>query len=224
MAKRRRRHRRKKYVQRIITFSSNLPKVRRANKRRAKSGQAKKLNNDGFIQANEPTPFDEVSTSKQESEIVQDMMLRYLSSDEKRYRTMLENKFVSSLNEYNKIMAIYQSPIYQMLKETGYSDSHQIRDLVQSFGSNISSTDLEYALISLMDELKLQQTYNIQQIKDAMDLGFSFEDAIFLTESDRVNEIKPEESLLEVRDRLEALLETRQIRYELEQELRAERW
>lgn len=225
MARRRKRRRRKQSQQ--FSFTSYLPKGRKAKKRaqKAQRVQAEKLNNE-FETVNE-TPFNtiDVSTSKSEQKVVQDMMLRYnLTSDEKKYNTMLERGFVNSLNEYSKILAIYQSPVYQMLKENGYSDSYQIRDLVQSFGNNISSTDLEYALLGLIESLKLQQDYNTKLIRDAMELGFSFDDAVYLTQDDKIGEIKASESLLEIRDRLNALLETRQIRYELAQELRNERW
>lgn len=217
------RKRRRKRKQSFM-FTSVLPRGRKAKKKARKLliAQAEKLNN-GFESVTE-TPFD-VSTSKQESDIVREMQIQYnVTSDEKRYRTMYERGFISSQDEYNKIMSIYQSPIYQMLKEQGYSDSHQIRDLIQSFGSLITASDIEKALLSVIETLKLQQTYNIQQIREAMDLGFTFDEAVYLTESDRIDEIQPEESLLEIRDRLNALLETRDIRLRLEDELRNERW
>lgn len=217
---RRKRHRRRKQNNDIFTFMSFMPRGRKAKKKFKKSVQAEKLNN-GFEKA-ESTPFDKNSSV---DKVVEDMQIRYnLTTDEKRFNTMMKKGFIDSLYEYNKIMAIYQSDVYVMLKELGYSDSYQIRDLVQSFDNNINSTDLEYALLSLIDTLKLQQTYNTAQIREAMDLGFSFDDAVYLTQDDVVSEITPENSLLELRDRLNALLETRSIRKQLTDELRRRNW
>lgn len=225
--RRRKRRRRKQNTTSVFTFTSYMPKTRKAKKRakkvQAQNVQTEKLNNenDGFESSNGSSPFENMT----EQEVLRDMDIHYnWDSDTKRFNTMMDRKFIKSLNEYNKIMSIYQSDIYVKLKELGYSDSYQIRDLVQSFDSNISAKDLEYALLSLIDTLKLQQTYNTEQIREAMDLGFSFKDAVYLTESDRVDEIKADNALLEIRDRLNALLETREIRKELEIELRSERW
>lgn len=221
MARKRRRVRRRK--NNTFAFTSSLPKGRKAKKKalKAQNAQAEKLNNvaEGFENA-ETNPFDE------KQNIIDDIKEKYngLSGDEKRFNTFIKKGYADSLYQYNKLMGIYQSDVYVKLKELGYSDSHQIMDLIQSFDDDISAEDLENALLSLTDELKLQQMYNTQQIREAMDLGFTFDEAVYLTENDRVDEIKPEESLLAIRDRLSALLETRAIRKQLADELRNERW
>lgn len=226
MARRRRRYRRRKQSN-IFSFTSSLPKGRKAKKKaqKARNAQTEKLNSEQFGFENvdiEETPFGSFDT---ETDIVNDMKFRYnFDSDEKRFMTMQQKGYIQSLYEYNKLMGIYQSDVYVKLKELGYSDSHQIMDLIQSFDNNISATDIENALLSLIDELKLQQNYNTAQIREAMELGFSFDDAVYLTENDRVEEIKPEDSLIAIRDRLSALLETREIRKQLADELRREKW
>lgn len=241
MARRRKRYRRRRQFN-TFSFTSSLPKGRKAKKKaqkKARSDQAEKLNNKqeqtqsmgdvlkdafGFEDVElKDTPFGKSFDT--ETQAVNDMQLRYnYDSDEKRFMTMQQKGYIQSLYEYNKLMSIYQSDVYVKLKELGYSDSHQIMDLIQSFDNNISATDIENALLSLIDELKLQQNYNTAQIREAMELGFSFDDAVYLTESDRVDEIKPEDSLIEIRDRLSALLETREIRKQLADELRKEKW
>lgn len=215
MARRRRRKRIKRSVSLSFTSTGLGKKKDRVKHRRNKSQT-------GFETTNE-SPFDseEVSTSK----VVENMQIRYnLTSDEKRFRTMSERGFINSQEEYDKLIAIYQSDVYHMLQEQGYSDSHQIRDLIQSYDSLITARDIENALLGLIDELKLEQTYNTKVIRDAMDLGFTFDEAVYLTEQDRTIETKQDESLLAIRDRLDALLETKEIRYQLMQELEEEEW
>ena len=142
------------------------------------------------------------------------------SSDEKRLASLQDKYGDMSLDEYNVITSILGSDLYLMLKEAQYLDSAQIIDEILSFNMNVTPEEVERALLSMVSDINNIETQNIQIVLDAMDLGFSLEEAIELTDVDVIQNLLPEEGISELRDRIMHEIEQTEIRRQLEQELR----
>ena len=173
-------------------------------------------NTDIFQDVLNYNPFDEPEIN----EVIQEMQLDYnMTSEQKRQRTFNE-RFGASENDYDIITNVLGSEIYQLLKESGYLDSAQIIDEITSFDFGLSPQLVERALLDLISDINSVETSNIRLIKQAMDLGFSLEDAIYLTENDLQQEIEPAQGIVELRDRIMQQLELTEQQNSLMSELR----
>lgn len=142
------------------------------------------------------------------------------TSDEKRMASLQERYGDMTSNDYDIITSILGSDLYQMLKEAQYLDSDQIIDEILSFNMNITPEEVERALLSMVTDINNIETQNIQTILDAMDLGFTLEESIELTDIDVIQNILPDEGISELRDRIMHEVEQTAMRRQLEEELR----
>ena len=175
---------------------------------------------DIFQNALDYNPFDTPSISDNESQALRDMQLDYsLTSEQKRQKTFNE-RYGANNNQYDIITSILGSDIYQLLKESQYLDSAQFIDEILSFDYEISPQIVERALLDLITDINQIESGNLRTIKEAMDLGFSLEDAIYLTQEDVHQEIEPAQGIVELRDRIMEQLELSEQQTNLMQELR----
>lgn len=142
------------------------------------------------------------------------------TSDEKRMASLQRHYGDMTSNDYDLITSILGSDLYQMLKEAQYLDSDQIIDEILSFNMNVTPEEVERALLSMVTDMNNIETKNIQTVLDAMDLGFTLDEAIELTEIDVIRNIFPDEGISELRDRIMHEVEQTATRRQLEQELK----
>lgn len=147
-------------------------------------------------------PFD-VETSERvftnESEAVEDMQRtfnvdeeerrrRYEEADRKRQSTFNE-RYGTSQGQYQNIRDIFGTDVYAKLHEVFKLDSHQMMEIILGLPSDISSKDIEFALEQLWKDLGATgsgaRLLDEDAIIEAMEMGFSYEEAIFLTQPDR---------------------------------------
>ena len=165
-------------------------------------------------------PFDTHSISDNESQALRDMQLDYTLTSEQKRRKTLNERYGADNNQYDIITSILGSDIYQLLKESQYLDSAQFIDEILSFDYGISPQIVERALLDLITDINQIESGNVRTIKEAMDLGFSLEDAIYLTQEDVQQEIEPAQGIVELRDRIMEQLELSEQQTNLMQELR----
>lgn len=159
--------------------------------------------------------------SQDMQEVLRAMGLDYnRTSDEKRMATLQQRYGDMTEDEYDIITSILGSDLYHVLKEAQYLDSEQIIDEILSFNMNVTPEEVERALLSMVSDINNVETQNVQTILDAMDLGFTLEEAVELTEMDMLENILPEEGISDLRDRIMHEIEQTEIRRQLELELR----
>lgn len=163
--------------------------------------------------------------SSEEQDVLREMGLSYnRSSDEKRFGTLSEKYGTEdrqlSWNDYDLITTILGSDLYLMLREANYLDSAQIIDEILSFNENVTPEDVERALLSMVSDINRIEDANVQTLLDAMDLGFSLEEAIELTDVDIIQNLIPEMGISDLRDRILQEVEQTELRRQLEQHLR----
>lgn len=113
---------------------------------------------------------------------------RYEEADKKREKTFHE-RYKTSQKQYQNIRDIFGIEAYQRLHEAFQLDSYQMLDIILGLPSNVSAEDIEYALNQLWDDLGATgngaRLLDEDAIIEAMDMGFSYEEAIYLTQVDR---------------------------------------
>lgn len=113
---------------------------------------------------------------------------RYEEADRKRQQTFHE-KYNTSSQEYQTIRDIFGTEAYQRLHEAFQLDSHQMMETILGLPSRMSAKDIEIALNQLWDDLGASgngaRLLNEDAIIEAMELGFSYEEAVYLTQGDR---------------------------------------
>lgn len=165
------------------------------------------------------------SMSEEEQNALREMGLDYnRSSDEKRFGTLSE-KYGSDENpftwdNYDLITSILGSDLYLVLREANYLDSAQIIDEILSFNENVKPEDVERALLSMISDINRIEESNVNTLLEAMDLGFSLDEAIELTEIDIIENLIPEQGISDLRDRIMYEVERTELRRQLEQRLR----
>lgn len=160
-------------------------------------------------------------------EKVLDMGLNYnRTSDEKRFSTLSKryndednNKFLS-WKDYDLITNILGNKLYLMLKEAQYLDSDQIIDEIMSFDYNATPEDIERALLGMVSDINNIETQNVQTLIDAMDLGFTLEEALELTDMDMEENLPLDMGMVELSRRLTSEVAKSRKQKELEEELR----
>lgn len=147
-------------------------------------------------------PFDVENSERvftDESEAVEDMQRtfnvdeeerrrRYEEADRKRQATFNE-RYNTSQSQYQNIRDIFGTDVYAKLHETFKLDSNQMMEIILGLPSDVSSKDIEFALEQLWKDLGVTgngaRILNEDAIIAAIEMGFSYEEAIFLTQSDR---------------------------------------
>lgn len=108
-------------------------------------------------------------------------------AERNRRRTFNEN-WGTTDSQYDTISHFLGSEIYQKLKEIYEYDSHQFRQTLMGFGSDVSDEDIEVALTQLLLDLEINggvRLLNEDAIIEAMEMGFTYEEAVELTQQDR---------------------------------------
>lgn len=113
---------------------------------------------------------------------------RYKDAEEKRKKTYREKHGVNEQN-YNRITDMFGTDVWQRLHEIYQYDSTQFMDLIISLPENVTSVEIEYAMEQLWTDLVAtgggSRVLDEDAIIEAMELGFSYEEAIFLTQNER---------------------------------------
>lgn len=141
------------------------------------------LNNpfDDFDVETPPRDFDNADKA------TEDMKRRYMTSDEKR-RNKFKEKYGTTDSQYDALIRILGSDTYRLLKEIYEYDSHQFRETVMSFSDDLTAEDIENALNELLNDLRRTggaKILNEDAIVEAMEMGFSYDEAVLLTQQDR---------------------------------------
>lgn len=167
------------------------------------------------------TPFDtNFDVENVIPKTVEDMKVRFnLTSDDKRRATFGEKHGIFG-DDYDVITSILGSDLYRQLRDLGYIDSNQIIDLQQEFRGDITSQDIELALLKLIKNVNNEYTRNVQKIQEAMDMGFSFDEATYLLENDLDTDYEFSKGLTNLRDYVSEQLENSETRDALISELR----
>lgn len=147
-------------------------------------------------------PFDVESSERvfaDESEAVEDMQRtfnvdeeerrrRYEEADRKRQETFREN-YKTTSSQYSNIRDIFGTDVYAKLHEAFKLDSNQMMEIIMGLPSDVSSKDIEFAMEQLWKDLGATgngaRLLDDDAIIQAMEMGFSYEEAIFLTQPDR---------------------------------------
>lgn len=166
------------------------------------------------------TPFDtNFDVENVIPKTVEDMKVRFnLTSDDKRRATFVEKHGIFG-DDYDVITSILGSDLYRQLRDLGYIDSNQIIDLQQEFRGDITSQDIELALLKLIKNVNNEYTRNVQKIQEAMDMGFSFDEATYLLENDLDTDYEFSKGLTNLRDYVSEQLENSETRDALISEL-----
>lgn len=141
------------------------------------------------------------------------------SSLSKRYNDEDNNQFLT-WKDYDLITNILGNKLYLMLKEAQYLDSDQIIDEIMSFDYNATPEDIERALLSMVTDINNIETKNVQTLIDAMDLGFSLEEALELTDMDMEENLPLNMGMAELSRRLTSEVAKSRKQKELEEDLR----
>lgn len=158
--------------------------------------------------------------TNEEIEVLKDMGLSYnTTSDEKRLNTFQKKYKDMTMADHDKITSILGNDLYFMLKETGYFDSDQLIDEILNFEFNVTEEEIERALLSMLADINNIETSNVNTILEAMDLGFTLEEAIELTDIDMQKNILPQEGIQELSDRLYYEVGQTKLQKQLEEEL-----
>lgn len=144
------------------------------------------------------TPFDDFDVET--DEVIHDMQDEFNGqdngnnqsdwrrrADERRRRTFNENWHTTDL-QYDTISHFLGSDLYQKLKELYNYDSHQFRETIMGFDADVSDEDIEIALVQLIHDLDTHNgvsLLNQEAITEAMNMGFTYEEAVELTQQDR---------------------------------------
>lgn len=124
------------------------------------------------------TPFDNESND----------YIGYDDTDTKRGNTFRQ-KYGTTNSQYERMRDVFNSDTYQTLKELYKFDSHQLMDTIMHIPSDVSTEDIEYALIQLLNDIYKTnggaRFYNSDDIYAAMEMGFTYEEALYLTQTDR---------------------------------------
>lgn len=134
-------------------------------------------------------PFDAETNGRQFSnaeEATEDMKRKYKTSDERRRDTFNSNHRTTE-TQRQKIVPILGSDIYHLFKERYQYDSDQFIDLIKSFDADISTSDIEIALTLLWNDIAGDKvwTFDARAIEEALNLGFTLDEAMELTFMDR---------------------------------------
>lgn len=154
-------------------------------------------------------------------DVLKDMGFNYnLSGYEKRLLKFSKKYENSTKNDYDSITNILGNDLYLMLKETGYLDSDQVIDEILTRNLNPSAKEIERALLSMLADINDIETSNVNTVMEAMDLGFTLDEALELTEIDMRRNILPQEGIQELSDRIMYEIGQTKMQKQLEQELR----
>lgn len=154
-------------------------------------------------------------------DVLKDMGFNYnLSGYEKRLLNFSKKYENSTKNDFDSITNILGNDLYLMLKETGYLDSDQVIDEILTRNLNPSAEEIERALLSMLADINDIETSNVNTVMEAMDLGFTLDEALELTEIDMRRNILPQEGIQELSDRIMYEIGQTKMQKQLEQELR----
>lgn len=136
-------------------------------------------------------PFDAETKRKQfntQQEAVEDMQTRYKDWKERSRDTFNRRKHTTN-EQREKIVQVLGSDIYQLFKERFNYDSDQFIDLVKGFDLDVDEIDIEASLNQLWNDIADNKawTFNTRAIEEALNLGFSLDEAIELTYMDRIH-------------------------------------
>lgn len=153
----------------------------------------------GFSNASADNPFENTKIAKNASADAVTRMQRRFNSDSRRKQTFAENWGITK--GYDAITSILGSAFFQMLKESTRFDSTQLIDLVKQFDEDIPPEVLEKALSTYMHELTLPKYVEIENIQEALDAGFSIEEAVEWAELNAVQtDVTQESAYVDIHD------------------------
>lgn len=146
------------------------------------------------LQPTDENPFDDRPTLNfnTRDEAVRHMQATFKTSDERRMHTFATRTGTKvDADHYLPVVNTLGSDVFKKLQERYQLDSEQFIDMVVLLPSNISDRDLEIALIQLEQaESENSIDYlNMDAILEAMELGFTLNEAIELTEMDNTRAI-----------------------------------
>lgn len=137
-------------------------------------------------------PFDDIQSVE---DIVKDMQETYNTDEarkreaERKRKATFREKYGVGSKSYDKITDLFGSDIWQRLHEIYQYDSSDFLDLILELPSNLTSADIEIAMQMLWKDLASYggsaSLLDEDSIIEALELGFSLEEAIYLTQSER---------------------------------------
>lgn len=171
------------------------------------------------LSENEITPFDagyddlvkqENTKHLEVQKVVAEMQDRFNKepevesvSDKKRRATFAEEYGIIG-DEYGNLVKTLGGNLFHMLKESTHLDSSQIMDVVHDYNGYANAKDIEHALLTLIAKINSEYAYSVEIIQDAMQLGFSLDDALYLTKSDVPRDFEPIKGVSALRDIIES--------------------
>lgn len=216
-----------------VVLVSTTPSINRKKNRsgiRKKRRKSLKVRNDkfsvkkkGFEKVNELTPFDiefdlesptftDQFNKEYAQSILKQQRIRFnLTSDDKRRNTFQE-KYGIFGNDYDILTSILGSDLFRELSESKHLDSTQIMDLVSDYSGNVTAEQIEKSLLNLISGINKEYSNTVNVIRDAMNMGFSFDESVYLTEQDMTDEYAPVKGLSQLKDLLEKELSNSQSR------------
>lgn len=184
---------------------------REARERREQKALEKKHD---FDKVEGLTPFDKEFNSEYQNftdqfnkeyaqSILKQQQIRFnLTSDEKRRNTFQE-KYGIFGNDYDILTSILGSDLFHELVESKHLDSTQIMDLVSDYSGSVTAEQIEKSLLNLISGINKEYYNTVNVIREAMDMGFTFNEAVYLTEQDRTEDYAPVKGLSQLKDLLE---------------------
>lgn len=146
--------------------------IRRARKARARAAMM------GFTSVGVDNPFENTKVGKTASDKALTRMQRRFNAETRRRNKFATNPNIGITKGYDATVSILGSALFRQLKESTTLDSNQIIELVKTFDEDIDATVIEHALSTLIDELTLPTYVNIDSIQEALDAGFTIDEAV----------------------------------------------
>lgn len=159
---------------------SNQRKKQRALKRKGIKELRDRLKTarmQGFTPVTDDNPFANTSLMKKTKEENLKRIQRRFNSDVKRRNTFATKANLKVTKGYDTIVNILGNPLYHVLKATEQLDSTQVIDLVKKFDEDVPPEVLEHALLTYIQDLTLPSYVEIESIQEALDAGFTIEEA-----------------------------------------------
>lgn len=159
----------------------------------------------GFENVGADNPFANTNIAQNASEDVVTRMQRRFNADAQRARTFERNYGINK--GYDAVVSILGSTVFQMLKESTSFDSDQLIDLVKQFDQDVEPEVIEQAMLNYIHELTLPSYVEIENIQEAIDAGFTIEEAVEWAELNAIEtESTRKTAYIDIHDLIDELL------------------
>lgn len=200
---------------------------REARQRREQKALEKKH---GFDKVDGLTPFDKEFNSEYQNftdqfnkeyakSILKQQQIRFNLTSEDKRRNTFQEKYGIFGKDYDILTSILGSDLFRELVESKHLDSTQIMDLVSDYSGSVTAEQIEKSLLNLISGINKEYSNTVNVIRDAMDMGFTFDEAVYLTEQDRTENYAPVKGLSQLKDLLEKELSNSKSRENIKKSL-----